>query len=291
MKTKKIIIILLALCLVFFMAGCDSGGSSSGGNGGGGNGGGGGGGGTDAVSSPLCFTANAASTIQLYTTTGAAPSLEYSTDGSTWLAFNMNQDYNLASGSKFYLRGNNATFNTMAANATFVMTGSIAASGNIMSLVDKTCASTTIPNDYCFGGLFWGCEVMTTPPELPATTLTKDCYMDMFYDCTALTVAPELPATTLLQDSYMSMFQGCTAMTSIVIKATTLAKGSLSDMLANCSSLNSITVHFSAWDPADFSESPWVVGVAATGTFKCPSVLPATYDTDHIPDGWTKTDL
>ena len=177
----------------------------------------------------------------------------------------MNHDYNLASGDKFYMRGDNATFNTMAVNATFVMTGSIAASGNIMSLVDKTCASKTIPNDYCFGGLFWGCDVMTTPPELPATTL--------------------------LQDSYMSMFQGCTAMTSIVIKATTLAKGSLSDMLANCSSLNSITVHFSAWEPADFSESPWVVGVAATGTFKCPAALPATYDTDHIPAGWTKTDL
>ena len=282
MKIKKFIIILLALCLVFSMAGCGgSGGSDD--NGGGGN--------NPAPSGPLCFTASAASTIQLYTTTGANPSLEYSTDGSTWQAFTMNHDYNLASGDKFYMRGDNATFNTMAVNATFVMTGSIAASGNIMSLVDKTCASKTIPNDYCFGGLFWGCDVMTTPPELPATTLTKDCYMDMFYDCTALTAAPELPATTLLQDSYMSMFQGCTAMTSIVIKATTLAKGSLSDMLANCSSLNSITVHFSAWEPADFSESPWVVGVAATGTFKCPAALPATYDTDHIPAGWTKTDL
>jgi len=140
MRLNNMIVILLALCMALF-AGC--------------GGGGGGGGGDDPVSSgPLCFTANAASTIQLYTATGANPSLEYSTDGSTWQAFEMNHDYNLASGSKFYLRGNNASFNTMAANATFVMTGSIAASGNIMSLVDKTCASTTIPNEYCFGGLF-----------------------------------------------------------------------------------------------------------------------------------------
>ena len=101
MKIKKFIIILLALCLVLSMAGCGGSGGSD--DNGGGNGGGGG---DDPVSSgPLCFTANAASTIQLYTTTGANPSLEYSTDGSTWQAFEMNHDYNLASGSKFYLRG------------------------------------------------------------------------------------------------------------------------------------------------------------------------------------------
>ena len=54
-------------------------------------------------------------------------------------------------GDKVYFRGDN---DYIAANydvyTKTIMTGSIAASGNIMSLLDKTCERTTLPNYYAF---------------------------------------------------------------------------------------------------------------------------------------------
>ena len=64
----------------------------------------------------------------------------------------------------------------------FSMTGSIVASGNIMSLLNF---STTLP-DYAFYGMFEGCTSLTTAPELPATTLAKNCYNYMFNSCSKL---------------------------------------------------------------------------------------------------------
>ena len=63
------------------------------------------------------------------------------------------------------------------------MTGSIAASGNIMSLLDESCKSVTLPGEYCFYCLFYGCDVLTAGPELPAATLLEYCYFGMFLNC------------------------------------------------------------------------------------------------------------
>ena len=95
----------------------------------------------------------------------------------------------------------------------FVMSGSIAASGNVMSLVDSEVKTTTIPNDFCFAKLFYYCSALTSAPELSATTLRKDCYYDMFVWCTGLTEAPELPATNLAERCYEEMFACCTSLT------------------------------------------------------------------------------
>ena len=55
-------------------------------------------------------------------------------------------------------RGNNDSFSVDSDNYVgFKMTGSIAASGNIMSLADKTCSSLSIPNSGFFQCLFYGC--------------------------------------------------------------------------------------------------------------------------------------
>ena len=115
----------------------------------------------------------------------------------------------------------------------FVMTGSIAASGNVMSLLNfsdtlpdnafnrlfKDCTSlTTTPElpttlaPYCYGNMFEGCTSLTTAPSLPATTLNYRCYYEMFKNCTSLTTVPQLPATTLSSDSYSYMFDGCTSL-------------------------------------------------------------------------------
>jgi hypothetical protein len=76
------------------------------------------------------------------------------------------------------------------------------ASGNIMTLLDKTGEKTTIDVQSCFNMLFAECDILLTAPALPATTLASSCYSRMFYNCTSLTQAPALPATTLAESCY-----------------------------------------------------------------------------------------
>mgnify|MGYP002856762413 CR=1 FL=1 len=119
----------------------------------------------------------------------------------------------------------------------FVMTGTIAASGNAMSLLDATMESVSV-GAYCFRTLFYGCTSLVTAPALPATTLAANCYRSMFYGCTSLVTAPALPATTLASNCYYSMFSNCTSLvTAPALPATTLASNCYRGMFSNCTSL------------------------------------------------------
>ena len=144
-------------------------------------------------------------------------SLEYSTDGNTWSPFVVGETtVTLASiGDKVYVRatsaGNTGFGGWMGFNH-FVMTGTIAASGNVDTLLDQN-GNATLAN-YCYNNLFNGCTSLTTAPELPATTLANYCYASMFMGCSSLTTAPELPSTTLAEGCYSSMFYGCSSLTT-----------------------------------------------------------------------------
>ena len=286
---KRLFILLLALFLAFTFVSCDnfwsSSSSSSNNNGGGGS-----------ASTPdyLCFTATGDSTIAmaLTGTVTPLPELEYSTDGSTWTAFEIGTTtVDLADGEKAYFRGDNTAFASVADNyVKFVMTGSIAASGNIMSLLDKKCASKTIPADNCFKLLFWSCTALTSAPELPATTLTTGCYASMFQGCTSLTTAPVLPATTLAEACYSGMFNGCISLTTAPeLPATTLVEQCYAVMFNGCSGLTSIRVHFTDWNDAENSTTSWVNGVSATGTFyyKSGSSLDTSTGINRVPENFT----
>ena len=94
--------------------------------------------------------------------------------------------------------------------------------------------------DYCYTGMFMGCTSLESAPVLSATTLADYCYSDMFSECTNLTAAPELPATTLASSCYTRMFQGCTSLTAAPeLPATTLASCCYYEMFYNCTSLES----------------------------------------------------
>ncbi len=196
MKLRKLFVVLLALLVVLSFAGCGGGGGGSdddpsGGGGNGGGNGGNGGGEADTTPNYLCFTATGASTVSMIIAKGTVdplPTLEYSTDGTTWEDFIIGDtEVGLAAGEKVYLRGDNTSFSTGFYDyLSFVMTGSIAASGNIMSLLDKSCESVTIPNVNCFGYLFKGCTALTAAPELPAEALEPYCYVYMFQGCSSL---------------------------------------------------------------------------------------------------------
>ncbi|MBO7713612.1 MAG: hypothetical protein J6S85_26200 [Methanobrevibacter sp.] len=63
-------------------------------------------------------------------------------------------------------------------------------------------------------------------------------------------------------------------------------------MFNECSSLTSITVHITSWNDDYWSMNDWVDGVAAAGTFYCPSVLDTTiFDNSHVPSNWTVVNI
>ena len=136
-------------------------------------------------------------------------------------------------------------------NTKFNMSGHIAASGNVMSLIDGEGITTEIPQEYCFYNLFSGCSTLTQAPDLPATTLTDYCYENMFSGCTSLSKAPELPASELKQECYKNMFK-------------------------ECSDLNYIKVGVMTLDNDADATTDWVAGVDGPGTFIFP--CGSTYD-------------
>ncbi|MBR5973129.1 MAG: leucine-rich repeat protein [Paludibacteraceae bacterium] len=170
------------------------------------------------------------------------PDVQYSLDGGeTWTALAAGDTITLAhKGDKALLRGDNLEGFSKGYDkySSFTMTGKIAASGSVMSLIDGTGLSTEITGEYCFVNLFWRCTSLTQAPELPATKLSDGCYAGMFQGCTSLTQAPELPATTLADHCYQYMFEGCTSLTQApALPATTLSEWCYGYMFKGCTSL------------------------------------------------------
>ena len=220
--------------------------------------------------SPLTFTSTGETSIALVKKGSPDDiSLEYKVNDSAWINYSVGDAITLTDGDKVSFRAGasgNSSFSQSTSNYyKFAVTGSgtVAASGSIMSLVYKE-GSTTIPSayffynlfqgctiltsapelpattlaDYCYYSLFSGCTSLRTAPELPATTLAKSCYSAMFYNCTSLRTAPELPATTLAEYCYRSMFSGCTGLTTApALPATTLAEGCYEQLFRSCTSL------------------------------------------------------
>ena len=244
MKRYRFIFLLVIFAIVFAGCGDGSGSSSNGGNGGSG----------EPVIPPsdnyLCFTANEDGCSISTTVAGSlttTPSLEYSTDKDNWTAFIVNSNNPLDdsvvdlsnAGDKVYIRAtsSNASFSESGGWISFEISGSVSASGNIMSLLEKYCRTLSVPA-YAFMYLFRNCTSLATAPELPATTLSYGCYGEMFRNCTSLATAPELPATTLSYYCYFHMFDGCSSLTTVpTLPATTLAERCYERMFNNCTSL------------------------------------------------------
>ena len=147
-----------------------------------------------------------------------------------------------------YLRGTgNTKFGYYDTNSydyvPWVINGTdVRCNGNIETLLDYATVEAgqhpTMAEEDCFSGLFMDCTALTTPPALPATTLTNSCYYEMFYRCISLTKAPALPATTLADWCYSNMFNGCTSLTQApALPATMLANQCYYQMFQGCTSL------------------------------------------------------
>ena len=194
--------------------------------------------------------------------------IEYSVgDSDTWTKFTKDTDPVAFGGEKGDLRLRGISPNgTLQAQIVFGNnTTPVACSGDIRTLVDWENYATAVTSSAIFRGLFKDCSVLTSAPELPATTLAEHCYdsmfagctnlaaapelpatttlapycyKSMFYDCTSLTEAPELPATTLANQCYGMMFHGCTKLTEAPeLKAAMLVEDCYNGMFAGCTSL------------------------------------------------------
>ena len=188
----------------------------------------------------LCFTSTGDSTVGMTQegtpNTSAGKVIQYKLNNGQWQNWNLST-ITLADGDKMYLKSDDIIpiTETSSIYKQFTMTGSIAASGNIMSLLNFTDTLTT--NAFC--RLFYNCSSLTQAPELPATTLANFCYFGMFQGCTSLVNAPTiLPATTLAEGCYRNMFFGCAALLATpALPATTLADFCYNQMFSGCASL------------------------------------------------------
>lgn len=199
----------------------------------------------------------------------------------------------------------------------FVMTGKIAASNQVTSIIDQNLSPTSIGdrqsggyecyslfsgctsltqapelpattvNLFSYDSMFYGCTSLTQAPELPATNLEQSCYGSMFYGCTSLAQAPALPATTLVTSCYAWMFENCISLTkSPLLPATVLANYCYVRMFKGCTNLNEVRVaatDISASDPT----SSWLENVSSSGDFWCDSRTNWTTGISGRPLGWT----
>jgi hypothetical protein len=174
--------------------------------------------------------------------------LEYRKNSDDWAAYTIGDAIALADGDALQFRagedGNvamgyyiNDVFGYYCVNVTG--DGNVDASGNVMSLLDRTLSKQSLL-EKSFFGLFGECKKLVNAAnlKLPATTLAERCYAVMFCECTGLTTAPKLPATTLAECCYISMFNGCTSLTTAPkLPATTLAECCYISMFNGCTSL------------------------------------------------------
>ena len=200
----------------------------------------------------LTFTAEQPNSTISMTKGSYAPTLSLVTSvnyGKTWETFTPGETtITLAKkgSSVWFAAGEGGNTQTASNNTNssysniFAMTGSISASGSVMSLLNASEPTYECGSLYTFTRLFDNCTSLTTAPELPAETLASNCYQYMFQGCTSLTTAPALPAETLATYCYYYMFRGCTSLTAAPsLPATTLASNCYRQMFNGCTSLTS----------------------------------------------------
>ena len=262
----------------------------------------------------LCFTSTGDSTVAMHQegtpNTSVNKVIQYKLNDGQWQTWDLS-DVTLHDGDKMYLKSDDEIpmSESYSIYKQFTMTGSIAASGNIMSLLNfsdaltdyafyelfKDCTSlTTAPElhattlaENCYSYMFYNCTSLVQAPELPATTLTYNCYTNMFNSCTSLTTAPALPATTLDDGCYAEMFRDCTSLTTAPeLPATTLVYGCYYCMFLGCSKLNYVKAMFTDIS-AEICLTNWLSVVSETGTFVKNSAATWTNEQAGIPTSWT----
>ena len=136
---------------------------------------------TDMTKVPLTFTAEEPNaTFSLKSNDGPAVTLETSTTGEegSWQPYTVGDEITLANvGDKVMFRNSSDGIQVMGTafrkyHKFDISQGKIAASGNIMFLMDKTGELKDLSGkNHCYYGIFQNCSSLTKAPTLPAETL------------------------------------------------------------------------------------------------------------------------
>ena len=170
--------------------------------------------------------------------------LEYSVNFGDWTTVEANKEVTFGgTNGDLRLRGTNTdgTASALDKYSTITFTDSnvpVACTGDIRTLLDWDNYTTVNTENAMFIKLFENCSVLTSAPELPATSLAYNCYFCMFSGCTNLKSAPKLPAKALANQCYAYMFAGCTNLKSAPeLPAEVLANQCYDSMFSGCTNL------------------------------------------------------
>ena len=169
--------------------------------------------------------------------------LEYSVNNGAWATVEAGTGVTFGgTNGDLRLRGTNLKGTSVSGQySTITFTDSnvpVACTGDIRTLLDWDNYTTVNTENARFNYLFNNCSVLTSAPELPATSLADNCYLSMFSGCTNLKSAPELPATSLANNCYYGMFSMCTNLKSAPeLPAEVLANQCYTYMFSGCTNL------------------------------------------------------
>ena len=169
--------------------------------------------------------------------------LEYSVNNGAWATIKAGTGVTFGgSNGNLRLRGTNLNGTSVTGQySTITFTDSnvpVACTGDIRTLLDWDNYTTVNTENAMFIKLFENCSVLTSAPELPATSLAYNCYYCMFFGCTNLKSAPKLPAPTLTTCCYFAMFAMCTNLkTAPELPAEALAYQCYDSMFSGCTNL------------------------------------------------------
>ena len=169
--------------------------------------------------------------------------LEYSVNNGDWTTLKAGTGVPFGgSNGNLRLRGTNLNGTSVPgqySTITFTETNvPVACTGDIRTLLDWDNYTTVNTENARFNYLFNNCSVLTSAPELPATSLAYNCYYCMFLGCTNLKSAPKLPAPTLTTCCYYCMFAMCTNLkTAPELPAEELAYQCYDSMFSGCTNL------------------------------------------------------
>ena len=134
--------------------------------------------------------------------------LEYSVNGGDWIT--LTEDSHVSFGAEYgdlRLRGKNpygtATSSSLYSTIAFgIENVDVACTGDIRTLLDWEKYKTVDTQNARFCWLFKNCSVLTSAPELPATTLAQICYYSMFSGCKKLSTVTMLAPSGQITSSY-----------------------------------------------------------------------------------------
>lgn len=244
----------------------------------------------------LCFTANSAwSIVKIHKVKAPADvTLEFSTDKSTRSTYTFSNTISLTNAwDKVYFRNTSETDVQFSIDEDnyyrFEISGSVSWSWDVTTLLNKNWTLTL--SNYCFYNLF-NSSALTTPPDIPVTTVGNYSCENMFRACSNLTTVPKLPALNIWTQGYGYMFYDCTSLAAInELPATTLTYYCYGQMYRWCTQIKLSSTQ--TWEyqtpyriPSSWTWSWWTqqtnfMFLSTWGTFADTPEINTTYYTSN----------